>query len=154
VLDAGELLQYGPTAEVFHRPRSMRVARAFSDPPMNLLPGTAATIGVTLQAGVNLSVPLPAASTSALTIGVRASALHVRPRDGDLALPGKVELAEISGSDTFVHVETEVGELVAQLTGVHQFTLGEAITLYLNPAQVYVFDAPGNLLVAPSQEAR
>jgi glycerol transport system ATP-binding protein len=154
VLDAGELLQYGPTAEVFHRPRSMRVARAFSDPPMNLLPGTAATIGVTLQAGVNLSVPLPAASTSALTIGVRASALHVRPRDGDLALPGKVELAEISGSDTFVHVETEVGELVAQLTGVHQFTLGEAITLYLNPAQVYVFDAPGNLLVAPSQEVR
>ncbi|MDZ7636748.1 MAG: hypothetical protein U5J83_00595 [Bryobacterales bacterium] len=37
VMDAGELLQYGPTAEVFHRPRSLRVARAFSDPPMNLL---------------------------------------------------------------------------------------------------------------------
>jgi glycerol transport system ATP-binding protein len=27
VLDAGELLQYGPTAEVFHRPQSIRVAR-------------------------------------------------------------------------------------------------------------------------------
>ena len=37
VLDAGELLQYGPTAEVFHRPASIRVARAFSDPPMNLI---------------------------------------------------------------------------------------------------------------------
>ena len=32
VMDAGELLQYGPTAEVFHQPRSIRVARAFSDP--------------------------------------------------------------------------------------------------------------------------
>jgi glycerol transport system ATP-binding protein len=149
VLDAGELLQYGPTAEVFHRPQSIRVARAFSDPPMNLLPGTAATIGVTLQAGVNLSVPLPAASTSALTIGVRASALRVRQREGDVPLPGKVELAEISGSDTFVHVDTPIGELVAQLTGVHQFTLGESITLYLNPSQVYVFDASGKLLVAP-----
>jgi glycerol transport system ATP-binding protein len=149
VLDAGELLQYGPTAEVFRRPKSMRVARAFSDPPMNLLAGTAATLGVTLPAGVNLSVALPAASSSALTIGIRASALRVHSRDGDLALPGTVELAEISGSDTFVHVDTPVGELVAQLTGVHQFELGSSVTLYLNPAQVYVFDSVGELLVAP-----
>ncbi len=149
VLDGGELLQYGPTAEVFRRPKSMRVARAFSDPPMNLLAGTAATLGVTLPAGVNLSVPLPAASSSALTIGIRASALRVHGRDGDLALRGTVELAEISGSDTFVHVDTPVGELVAQLTGVHQFELGSAVTLYLNPAQVYVFDSAGELLVAP-----
>jgi glycerol transport system ATP-binding protein len=153
VLDAGELLQYGPTAEVFRRPKSMRVARAFSDPPMNLVAGTAATLGVSLAAGVNLSVPLPAlrsaAGTAALTIGVRASALRVRGRDGDVALPGKVELAEISGSDTFVHVDTAIGELVAQLTGVHVFALGSSITLYLNPAQVYVFDSAGDLLVAP-----
>jgi len=154
VLDAGELLQYGPTAEVFHQPKSIRVARAFSDPPMNLVAGTAASLGVTLSAGVNLSVPLPASSTATLTIGVRASALRVRERGGDVALPGKVELAEISGSDTFVHADTAIGELVAQLTGVHQFTLGEAITLYLNPTQVYVFDAAGNLLVAPAMEVR
>ena len=154
VLDAGELLQYGPTAEVFHRPRSIRVARAFSDPPMNLVPGSAASIGVTLQAGIALSVPLPPASTSALTIGIRASALHMRARDGDVALPAQVELAEISGSDTFVHVGTPIGDLVAQLTGVHQFTLGEHITLCLNPTQVHVFDAAGNLLVAPSLEGR
>src|SRR5205814_779559 len=80
---AGELLQYGPTAEVFHRPKSIRVARAFSDPPMNLVAGTAASLGVTLSAGLNLSVPLPAASTSSLMIGIRASALRVRERAGD-----------------------------------------------------------------------
>ena len=152
VMDAGELLQYGPTAEVFHRPKSIRVARAFSDPPMNLVAGTAATLGVTLPAGVNLSVPVPAARTASLTIGVRASGLRVRGAPGDLALPGKVELAEIAGSDTFVHVDTAVGELVAQLAGVHDFSLGEAITLYMNPSQVYVFDAAGDLLVAPSKE--
>jgi len=149
VLDAGELLQYGPTAEVFRRPKSIRVARAFSDPPMNLLPGTAATLGVTLAAGVQLSVRLPSVASASLTIGVRASALRVRGRDGDLALPGTVELAEISGSDTFVHVATPVGEMVAQLTGVHQFELGSSVTLYLDPAQAYVFDSAGELLVAP-----
>lgn len=151
VLDAGELLQYGPTAEVFHAPKSLRVARAFSDPPMNLVSAEAASIGVKLNAGPELSVPLPAAASKSLTIGVRAGALRVQQRPGDVALPGKVELAEISGSDTFVHVETAVGEVVAQLTGVHYFDLGAGITLHLNPAQVYVFDAEGSLLVAPTR---
>jgi len=153
VLDAGELLQYGPTAEVFRRPKSVRVARAFSDPPMNLLAGSAASLGVTLGAGLQLSVPLPSMASrigaGELTIGVRASALRLRGADGDLALPGRVELAEISGSDTFVHVDTATGELVAQLGGVHQLSMGSAITLFLSPAEVYVFDATGDLLVAP-----
>lgn len=151
VMDAGELLQYGPTAEVFHAPRSLRVARAFSDPPMNLIPAETASIGVRLQAGPDLSIPLPAAASKALTIGVRASVLRVRAREGDASLPGKVELAEISGSDTFVHASTAVGSVVAQLTGVHYFELGAPVTLYLNPEQVHVFDAAGNLLVAPNR---
>jgi glycerol transport system ATP-binding protein len=153
VMDAGELLQYGPTAEVFRRPKSIRVARAFSDPPMNLIEGRAASLGVTLGSGLQLHVPLPPegaqALTGQLTIGVRAGALRVVQRPGDVALPGTVELAEISGSDTFVHVATGVGELVAQLTGVHRFELGSAITLYLDPAQAYVFNPRGDLLVAP-----
>ncbi len=154
VMDAGELLQYGPTAEVFHRPKSIRVARAFSDPPMNLIAGNAATLGVSLAAGVSLSIPMPAASTAALTVGVRASALRVTSKPNDVVLPGRVELAEIAGSDTFVHVDTAIGELVAQLTGVHVFTLGTPITLYLDPAAVHVFDSAGDLLVAPTKERR
>ncbi len=149
VMDAGELLQYGPTTEVFHRPKSMRVARAFSDPPMNFIAGAAAAQGVTLANGTTLAVSLAARRGAALTVGIRAGALRVRQRAGDVVLAGKVELAEISGSDTFVHVETPVGALVVQLTGVHVFTLGTAITLHLNPDQVYVFDSQGDLLVAP-----
>ena len=149
VLDAGELLQYGPTAEVFHNPASLRVARAFSDPPMNLLPAMATPEGVQLERGPLLALGLASKSTPKLTVGIRASAVRVHAQEGDVALPGKVELAEISGSDTFVHVHTLVGELVAQLTGVHHFELGAPITLYFSPVQVYVFDAQGTLLLAP-----
>ena len=152
VMDAGELLQYGPTAEVFHKPKSIRVARAFSDPPMNLVEAKAASLGVQLSSGLQLQVPLHGHFDNGLTVGVRASALRVVQRPGDVALPGKVELAEISGSDTFVHVDTEAGELVAQLTGVHYFDLGSPITLHLDPAQAYVFDPKGKLLVAPAQK--
>ena len=152
VMDGGELLQYGPTAEVFHAPQSLRVARAFSDPPMNLIPALPAPQGLQLAGGPALALQLPDAPARRLasfTAGVRGSALRITARGGDAALPGKVELAEISGSDTFVHVATAVGELVAQLTGVHYFDLGAPITLYLDPAQVYVFDAEGALLLAP-----
>jgi glycerol transport system ATP-binding protein len=107
-----------------------------------------------LQGGApRLNLLLPAA-TPDTTIGLRASALRVQQRPGDVALPGAVELAEISGSDTFVHVSTAAGELVAQLTGVHFFALGAAVTLYLDPAQVYVFGANGALLQAPTRGQR
>ena len=141
VMDRGEVLQYGRTAEVFHRPVSIRVARAFSDPPMNLLAGGAPGLGL---AGVRPDT----------TVGLRASALRVHQRSGDLVLPGTVELAEIAGSDTFVHVDTPAGELVAQLTGVHFFDLGAALTLYLDPAQVYLFGADGALVQAPQTPTR
>ena len=149
VLDAGELLQYGPTADVFHKPRSLRVARAFSDPPMNLLAASAESGGARLEGGPLLALTLPTTNSHQFTVGLRASALRVSAQDGDVSLPGKVELAEISGSDTFVHVSTPVGELVAQLTGVHYFGLGVNVTLYFSATQLYVFDAQGQLLRSP-----
>ena len=152
VLDEGRLLQYGPTAEVFHAPNSLRVARAFSDPPMNLIAATATAQGVRLQGGAELAVTLPqGVAADGLTVGVRASALREQARPGDVAVSGVVELAEISGSDTFVHAATPWGELVAQLTGVHYFELGAAITLHLDPAQIYVFGADGRLAWAPAR---
>jgi len=147
VMDAGELLQYGPTAEVFHRPASLRVARAFSDPPMNLVIAQGLGDRLQLRPGVELALP----GQGGVTVGVRANALRVSAQPGDLAIKGEVELAEISGSDTFVHARTEIGELVAQLTGVHDFELGAPLTLYLNAAHVHVFDAAGLLTRAPER---
>ena len=153
VLHEGELLQYGPTAEVFHAPRSLRVARAFSDPPMNLLPAQPVPGGVQLAGGSVLALrqPLQAPAGGTLTVGLRASALRLAQRAGDVAVQGVVELAEISGSDTFVHAATPWGELVAQVTGVHYLELGCTVTLHLDPAQVYVFAGHGALLLAPAR---
>ena len=153
VLDAGELLQYGPTAEVFHQPKSLRVARAFSDPPMNLLAATPGTGGVQLVGGPLLAMAVPEQASRKLTVGLRASALRVRAQAGDMVLPGQVELAEISGSDTFVHASSAVGEVVVQLTGVHHFELGARLSLHASPQQAYLFDAHGLLLHAPARGA-
>ncbi len=150
VLDQGELLQYGPTAEVFHTPNSLRVARAFSDPPMNLLAAQPTPGGLQILGGPLLDVAMPAFESPQLTVGMRASALRVRAQPGDVSLPGKVELAEISGSDTFVHAQTAAGDMVAQITGVHHFDLGVQLLLHFDPNLVYVFGAQGQLLSSPS----
>ncbi|MNV42586.1 sn-glycerol-3-phosphate import ATP-binding protein UgpC [compost metagenome] len=153
VLDAGELLQYGPTAEVFHRPNSIRVARAFSDPPMNLFAARRTDTGFVLQGQVAVDRSLPAQAGADITAGLRAGALDVEPRPGHIGLAGVVKLAEISGSDTFVHAETAAGDVVAQLPGVHRYTLDERVQLYFDPAQTYAFDVSGALLAAPRQPA-
>ncbi|MFT3720795.1 ABC transporter ATP-binding protein [Pseudorhodoferax sp.] len=151
VLHEGELLQYGPTAEVFHAPASLRVARAFSDPPMNLLPAQPMDGGLRLASGDLLPLRLPQPTQGDVTVGLRASALRLAPRPGDVAVQGTVELAEISGSDTFIHADTPWGELVAQVTGVHYLELGSRVALHLDPAQAYVFGGDGALLRAPAR---
>lgn len=153
VLDAGELLQYGPTAEVFHRPNSIRVARAFSDPPMNLFAARRHNGGFVLQGDVAVQRALPPGADADITAGLRAGALDVEARPGHVELPGRVKLAEISGSDTYVHAETAAGGVVAQLPGVHRYTLEERVQLYFDPAQTYVFGPDGALLAAPRQPA-
>ncbi|NIM43275.1 MAG: ATP-binding cassette domain-containing protein [Hydrogenophaga sp.] len=150
VMDAGELLQYGPTAEVFHRPQSLRVARAFSDPPMNLMAARRnAHGGVRVADTVDWPLELPAQADDGFVLGIRAGGLRARSQPGDVSIASRVELAEIAGSDTFVHVSSDVGELVAQLVGVHKFELGARITLHLNPDHLFVFDARGPLVRAP-----
>ena len=67
-----------------------------------------------------------------LTAGLRAGALDVEPRPGHIGLPGVVKLAEISGSDTYVHAQTAAGDVVAQfgqrlgdIPFITPFTFGE-----------------------------
>ncbi|TWG86723.1 carbohydrate ABC transporter ATP-binding protein (CUT1 family) [Cupriavidus gilardii J11] len=194
VLDAGELLQYGPTAEVFHYPRSLRVARAFSDPPMNLIAGEWRDGAVWLADGTVVEMtllpsppplsrerergenpanspapdaPLPHAgegrgrgqsqsTKSPVTLGIRAGALRIdnvsTPTTSQplgVPLRGRVALAELSGSDTYVHVDTAVGGLVVQMPGVTELALGAELTLRLDPGALYLFDAAGQCIHAP-----
>jgi len=152
VMEKGEVLQYGPTAEVFHAPRSLRVARAFSDPPMNLLAGDAEHAHLRLPGDLRLPLPPALAGLQGpVTLGIRAAALRTVARPDDIALAGTVELSEISGSDTYVHIRTATGDLVAQFTGVRHHALGDRLTVFLHPDHVYLFDAAGVLLQAPER---
>jgi glycerol transport system ATP-binding protein len=140
LLAAGRVLQSGPTLEVFRRPATLEAARAFSDPPLNVIPASAVE-GMRLPSGV-------AAATEVL-LGVRAHEFSLAGASGQIALRGRVELAEISGSETFIHLARDDVRLVAQIPGVHDLPLNEPCTLYIRPTSLYGFDRSGRLLFAP-----
>jgi glycerol transport system ATP-binding protein len=152
VMDEGRVLQSGPTLEVYHRPASLRVASVFSDPPINTLPVTVAD-GVAGTAG-GLALPLLGhfadLPPGAHTLGVRANHLATRRRGpDDVAVEAEVELAEISGSETFVHVRGPDLRWVVQETGVHDHALGQRVQVFVDPARLYAFGAEGALEAAP-----
>ena len=155
VLHEGRLLQQGRTLDVFNAPNSIAVARTFSDPPINLIAAQVDAQGVA-QAADGLSIALSAQQLAALagqrqvTLGVRAHSLHLASQSGtDLAIAAQVDLAEISGSETYVHARRGALALVAQLAGVHDLDIGSACTLYCQPQSLLIFGADGALLFAP-----
>ncbi len=148
VLKEGRLLQYGPTLEVFRQPQSLDVARAFSDPPINVLQARPQGNAWLLDNAslISLSKVAPGAR---LQLGFRATALHTQATAGALGMNARVQLAEISGTDSFVHLDCGGIDLVMQQTGVHVYDIGASLTVYLHPQDAYVFDAAGALLRPP-----
>jgi glycerol transport system ATP-binding protein len=140
LLAEGRVLQSGPTMQVFRRPATLDAARAFSDPPLNVIPASVAD-------GIRL--PIQATHAAEVLLGIRAHEFSLAGASEHLALRGRVELAEISGSETFIHLARDDVRLVAQIPGVHVLPLNEPCTLYVRPASLYGFDRNGHLLFAP-----
>ena len=127
-----------------------------ADPPLNEIRAQ-----VDLNTGMaivrdDLRLPLVAPALSALSnrsgdiiLGIRAHQFTVGPAQGRASITGRVDLAEISGSETYVHVSQDDLSLVAQLPGVHELTIGERCTLHVEPSHIYCFDASGQLIFAP-----
>ena len=153
VIDEGRVLQTGPTPDVYHNPINTRVAEVFSDPPINYLP--CSILGQTARLGEAIEFPLtshlqslPAAQ---YIFGVRSNHLFLnRTGAEDTEIQTKVELAEINGSETFIHVTYDGSRLVVQEDGIHSYKMGSMISIFVNPNNFFVFDESGVLVASPS----
>ncbi|GAA0562466.1 ABC transporter ATP-binding protein [Halomonas salifodinae] len=153
VLHEGRLLQYGRTEDVYHRPRDLLTAEMFSEPPINVVPGLVSGREVTFDRSMHfpLNEDLGSLSPGQYHFGVRPSHIGLTPQaDDDLELEVRVELAEISGSETFLHVGNELFSLVLHLAGVHEFRVDQSLKVYLPTHRVYAFDRDGAVVHIPS----
>lgn len=154
VLCEGRLLQFGRTPEVYHRPKDILTAEMFSEPPINVIPGIVTESEVTFDDSVHfkLNADLRDLKPGSYQFGVRASHINLVPHaDDDLELPVTVDLAEISGSETFLHVRRDQFQLVLHLSGVHEYGVDEKIKIYFPTHKVYAFDMSGSVVHVPAR---
>ena len=153
VIDEGRILQTGQTAEVYHNPATMKVAEVFSDPPINYL--DARVNGDYIYFFKEIKIPLighfKALNPGDYKIGVRSNHLFLTRRNSDDAeFKAKVELSEITGSETITHIRHNDTPLVVLDDGIDPHRIGTEISVFVNPQSLFVYNDSGALVASPS----
>src|SRR6201991_2191931 len=148
----GQVLQVGNTPKVYRHPETLRVAQVFSDPPLNIV-GIEKKNGSVQYAG---GVAAPASglyatlADGAYRVGFRAHQLEVAKEGaGRHVFPATVNVTEITGSESFVHLNRDASNWVAVLQGIHEFEPGHVLDAVLDPDNLFVFDAADRLVASP-----
>jgi glycerol transport system ATP-binding protein len=148
----GEVLQAGETPKVYRRPDTLRVAQVFSDPPLNIVLVEKRNGSVQYAGGVRAPATglYAALGDGAYRVGFRAHQLEVaNGMAGRHAFQATVTVTEITGSESFVHLNRDASNWVAVLHGVREYPPGHILDAALDPNNVFVFDAAGRLVAAP-----
>ncbi len=76
--------------------------------------------------------------------------LGIRPRDLRLVSEGgmgvRLSFSEISGSETFLYVDSALGELAVQMEGIHDFPIGTQLRVAFAADRFLVFAIDGQLM--------
>ncbi len=151
----GRVTQFGSTPKVYRQPNDATTARVFSDPPMNFLRVTKSGGRILFGAGQSASAigSMADLRDGSYLAGFRPNHLNLEQGGGeDLVFDTRLNVTEITGSETFVHLDHHGERWVGLIHGVRDLELGAALRVYLDPAHVYVF-GPDGALVAPAAYA-
>ncbi|RUM98182.1 ABC transporter ATP-binding protein [Pseudaminobacter arsenicus] len=155
-LSQGRVTQFGPTIEVFRKPVDLVTARTFADPPLNTIVLAKNGNHFLLDGGVNLPVPVGLAGIADgnYTIGFQPHHLSLE-RLGAAAVPvrAKVSVTEITGSESFVHLDFADVRWVMLAHGIRQFAPDDEVEVFIDPRHIMVFDDSGRAVAVPQLAA-
>jgi glycerol transport system ATP-binding protein len=151
-LSEGRVTQFGPTIEVFRRPADLVTAKTFADPPLNTILLQKRGAAFQLEGGINLPVPqhLTGIADGPYTVAFQPHHLFLtRPGTAAVALPAKVTAMEITGSESFVHLDFADARWVMLAHGIKKFETDQVIDVFIDPRHLMVFDESGRSAVSP-----
>ncbi len=151
----GRVAQFGPTGDVYRRPKDIISARVFSEPPINTAMVRKSGDTIDLSNVVQWSCPsvLQSKPDGEYWIGLRPH--HVIPVGGQEAsdsgqnavkISGEVLVTELSGSESTVHFRVGPETWVSLAHGIHSFGVGETAELLADLDQAFYFGADGALI--------
>ena len=146
VLDEGKVLQVGPAKEIFENPKTLKVAEISNDPPMNILQANMDSNKIKFE-GIEVDVPnhLNNVKDKNFNLGIRASNIEL----SDNGFEFEVELAEISGSETLLHLKRGNAKIITSIEEVMNFNINDKVKINFNIDKVYAFNEEGILASSP-----
>jgi ABC-type sugar transport system ATPase subunit len=149
VISDGRIQQVGAPQDVYEKPANLFVASFIGSPPMNTILGTlqgatetAAASVVTADGTLAIGHPGSAQPGKELVLGIRPEHLHATdPVDAPGAVRATIQNIELLGHER--HVICSVGATqmtVRQPNDGPALTIGQAVSLHADPAEVHLFD--------------
>ncbi len=154
VLHNGHVAQMGKPMDLYREPDNTFVAQFIGVPKMNLLRGALAHGQFVLQSGQSLPVCPTLLSSAAsgdrdgLQFGVRPEHLKLCAVQPDQS-PWTVDMVERLGVECFIHLHNAARDvLVARMEGDCSWVCDDQVSISVDPAQCYLFNADGVRLCA------
>jgi len=150
VMHQGIVQQEGAPLELYDRPANRFVAGFLGSPAMNFLDGELFADGSTcLARSSGIEVKLPEATAANLrsrhgakvTIGIRPEHLSLEGDPSTVIGRGQVDVREPMGSEVYLYVETQAGQIVVRAPSHTEARVGDTVTLHGTPEHVHLFDA-------------
>ena len=145
-LHCGRVVQFGDTSMVYRNPINLQSARVFSDPPINTAVIKKQGDTVYLNSKISWSVPKHIATLQdgAYTIGVRPH--HLKPESGGVEITAEVQIAEISGNESIIHMTLEDNNWVSRHHGVQTYKVGQTSSFFFKAENCLYFDEQGQFI--------
>ena len=108
--------------------------------------------GFSLEGGLELPAPehLSGIAEGPYTIGFQPHHLSLtRPTADAVGVRAKVTATEITGSESFVHLDFADVRWVMFAPGIHHFEVDEGVEVFIDPRHLMVFDAGGQAARGP-----
>ena len=145
-IDEGKVLQVGPAKEIFENPKTLKVAEISNDPPMNILNANIDSNKIKFEE-IEIDVPnhLSNLKDKNFNLGIRASDIVL----SDSGFEFEVELAEISGSETLLHLKRGDVKIITSIEEVMNFNINDKVKINFDTKKVYAFNESGILASSP-----
>ncbi len=147
-LHEGRVIEYGNTIDLYRRPCNLDCAKIFSHPPVNVASVRKFDSRISFGELAEWQCPEVLANSpdGTYVLGVRphhVSLFATDAGDDHVTVQGTVQLAELSGSASLVHLEVHGRDWISESSGVHQHSIGESIEVQLNLNRCLYFDKHG-----------
>jgi glycerol transport system ATP-binding protein len=143
----GNVIQYGKTLDVYNKPENLTSAKVFSDPPMNIaeIIKTGDIFKLTennVQWKSNIKI-----KDGKYKIGIRPHNITTyKEGNNSVEISGKVQISELSGSESLIHFTNGKLNWVSLSNGIQQKNIGEDTKLHMNVNEFLYFDQNNRLV--------